>query len=102
MKIARVVDRDTGRGIGFISESVDERVCVSWCVWVLGHEGVGAVKLYVVVSEEAGGNVGGGVEGDGGGVGVECEGDVAGDSIGRDLSEASFAREKQMWKIGQE
>jgi len=32
-------------------------------VWVLGHEGVGAVKLYVVVSEEAGGNVGGGVEG---------------------------------------
>ena len=30
-------------------------------------EGVGAVKLYVVVSEAAGGNVGGGVEGDGGG-----------------------------------
>ena len=67
--------------------SVDERVCVSWCVRVLGHEGVGAVKLYVVVSEEAGGNVGGGVEGDGGGVGVECVGDVAGDSIGRDLSQ---------------
>ena len=36
---------------------------MSWCVWVLGHEGVGAVKLYVVVSDEAGGNVGGGVEG---------------------------------------
>ena len=40
-----------------------------------------------VVSEEAGGNVG--VEGDGGGVGVECVGDVAGDSIGRDLSEVA-------------
>lgn len=71
------------------SASVVERVCVSWCVWVLGHEGVGVVKLYVVVSEEAGGNVGGGVEGDGGGVGVECVGDVAGDSIGRDLSEVA-------------
>ena len=57
---------------------------------MLGHEGVGAVKLYVVVSEEAGGNVGGGVEGDGGCVGVECVGDVAGDSsIGRDLSEVA-------------
>ena len=56
---------------------------------MLGHEGVGAVKQYVVVSEEAGGNVGGGVEGDGGGVGVECVGDVAGDSIGRDLSEVA-------------
>ena len=42
-----------------------------------------------VVSEEAGGNVGGGVEGDGGGGGVECVGDVAGDSIGRDLSEVA-------------
>ena len=56
---------------------------------VLGHEGVGAVKLYVVVSDEAGGNVGGGVGGDGGGGGVECVGDVAGDSIGRDLSEVA-------------
>ena len=56
---------------------------------MLGHEGVGAVNLYVVVSEEAGGNVGGGVEGDGGGGGVECVGDVAGDSIGRDLSEVA-------------
>ena len=71
------------------SPSVVERVCVSWCVWVLGHEGVGAVKLYVVVSEEAGGNVGGGVGGDGGGGGVECVGDEAGDSIGRDLSEVA-------------
>ena len=54
---------------------------------MLGHEGVGAVKLYVVVSEEAGGN--GGVEGDGGGGGVECVGGEAGDSIGRDLSEVA-------------
>lgn len=42
-----------------------------------------------VVSEEAGGNVGGGVGGDGGGGGVECVGDEAGDSIGRDLSEVA-------------
>ena len=76
-----MVDRDTGRGIGFIGESGGERECDGMELVRERSRGVRVARC-LTVSDCYGLRVSGGV-------GVECVGDVAGDSIGRDLSEVA-------------